>query len=33
MTIAHPRPILATHSGKFHCDEVFAYAVCVWRSA
>lgn len=20
-------PILATHSGKFHCDEVFAYAV------
>ena len=27
MTSAHPRPILATHSGKFHCDEVFAYAV------
>jgi len=22
-----PAPILATHSGKFHCDEVFAYAV------
>jgi uncharacterized UPF0160 family protein len=22
-----PRPILVTHSGKFHCDEVFAYAV------
>jgi uncharacterized UPF0160 family protein len=21
------QPILATHSGKFHCDEVFAYAV------
>jgi uncharacterized UPF0160 family protein len=21
------RPVLATHSGKFHCDEVFAYAV------
>jgi uncharacterized UPF0160 family protein len=21
------KPILATHSGKFHCDEVFAYAV------
>jgi uncharacterized UPF0160 family protein len=27
MNIAHPRPVLATHSGKFHCDEVFAYAV------
>lgn len=27
MTVAHPRPILVTHSGKFHCDEVFAYAV------
>ena len=22
-----PRPLLVTHSGKFHCDEVFAYAV------
>ena len=22
-----PLPILATHNGKFHCDEVFAYAV------
>jgi uncharacterized UPF0160 family protein len=22
-----PLPVLATHSGKFHCDEVFAYAV------
>jgi uncharacterized UPF0160 family protein len=22
-----PTPVLATHSGKFHCDEVFAYAV------
>ncbi len=22
-----PLPILATHGGKFHCDEVFAYAV------
>ncbi len=22
-----PRPFLVTHSGKFHCDEVFAYAV------
>jgi uncharacterized UPF0160 family protein len=22
-----PNPVLATHSGKFHCDEVFAYAV------
>jgi uncharacterized UPF0160 family protein len=21
------RPVLATHSGKFHCDEVFAYVV------
>jgi uncharacterized UPF0160 family protein len=21
------RPVLATHSGKFHCDEVFAYGV------
>ncbi|MCQ8278137.1 MYG1 family protein [Acetobacteraceae bacterium KSS8] len=21
------RPVLVTHSGKFHCDEVFAYAV------
>ena len=21
------KPILVTHSGKFHCDEVFAYAV------
>ena len=20
-------PLLATHSGKFHCDEIFAYAV------
>ncbi len=27
MSIAHPRPVLATHSGKFHCDEIFAYAV------
>ncbi|GLR65435.1 metal-dependent hydrolase [Acidocella aquatica] len=27
MSIAHPHPVLATHSGKFHCDEVFAYAV------
>jgi len=24
---ASPHPVLATHSGKFHCDEVFAYAV------
>ncbi len=24
---AAPLPVLATHSGKFHCDEVFAYAV------
>jgi uncharacterized UPF0160 family protein len=22
-----PNPVLATHSGKFHCDEVFAYVV------
>ena len=22
-----PLPVLATHSGKFHCDEVFAYSV------
>jgi uncharacterized UPF0160 family protein len=27
MTVAQPRPILVTHGGKFHCDEVFAYAV------
>ncbi len=27
MTQAQPRPLLITHSGKFHCDEVFAYAV------
>ncbi|MDB5373654.1 MAG: protein C27H6 [Belnapia sp.] len=27
MTRDQPLPILATHSGKFHCDEVFAYAV------
>ena len=27
MTPDQPLPILATHSGKFHCDEVFAYAV------
>ncbi len=27
MTDSQPHPILATHSGKFHCDEVFAYAV------
>ena len=27
MTRSPPLPILATHSGKFHCDEVFAYAV------
>lgn len=27
MTAAQPRPLLATHSGKFHCDEVFAYGV------
>ena len=24
---ARPAPILVTHGGKFHCDEVFAYAV------
>jgi uncharacterized UPF0160 family protein len=22
-----PHPVLVTHGGKFHCDEVFAYAV------
>ena len=27
MTAAAARPILVTHSGRFHCDEVFAYAV------
>lgn len=27
MTRSPPLPILATHGGKFHCDEVFAYAV------
>ncbi len=27
MTRDKPLPVLATHSGKFHCDEVFAYAV------
>jgi len=27
MTEADSRPILVTHGGKFHCDEVFAYAV------
>ena len=27
MTPDQPPPILATHGGKFHCDEVFAYAV------
>jgi len=27
MTAEQRRPVLATHSGKFHCDEVFAYAV------
>lgn len=27
MTLDPPRLVLATHSGKFHCDEVFAYAV------
>jgi len=27
MTGEPPLPILATHGGKFHCDEVFAYAV------
>ena len=27
MTDTQPLPILATHSGKFHCNELFAYAV------
>jgi uncharacterized UPF0160 family protein len=27
LTSTAPLPVLATHSGKFHCDEVFAYAV------
>jgi uncharacterized UPF0160 family protein len=27
MPTDNARPVLATHSGKFHCDEVFAYAV------
>jgi uncharacterized UPF0160 family protein len=27
MVPATPRPLLVTHGGKFHCDEVFAYAV------
>jgi uncharacterized UPF0160 family protein len=27
MTPSQTLPILVTHSGKFHCDEVFAYAV------
>ncbi|MGE4482701.1 MYG1 family protein [Acidocella sp.] len=26
MSSVPPRPLLVTHSGKFHCDEVFAYA-------
>lgn len=26
MTFDKPLPILATHSGSFHCDDVFAYA-------
>jgi uncharacterized UPF0160 family protein len=27
MSSTQTRPLLVTHSGKFHCDEVFAYAV------
>ena len=27
MTAAKILPVLATHGGKFHCDEVFAYVV------
>jgi uncharacterized UPF0160 family protein len=27
MPTDNARPVLATHNGKFHCDEVFAYAV------
>jgi uncharacterized UPF0160 family protein len=27
MTFAQTAPILVTHSGRFHCDEVFAYAI------
>ncbi len=27
MTAARILPVLATHGGKFHCDEVFAYVV------
>jgi uncharacterized UPF0160 family protein len=27
LTPAAAHPVLATHSGKFHCDEVFAYVV------
>jgi uncharacterized UPF0160 family protein len=27
MTQQTSKPVLATHSGKFHCDEVFGYAV------
>jgi uncharacterized UPF0160 family protein len=27
MTLGLPRPSLLTHDGRFHCDEVFAYAV------
>lgn len=27
MPSGHQPPLLVTHSGKFHCDEVFAYAV------
>jgi uncharacterized UPF0160 family protein len=27
MRPTQPHPLLVTHSGKFHCDEVFAYAV------
>ena len=27
MTLGEPLRVLATHGGKFHCDEVFAYAV------
>jgi uncharacterized UPF0160 family protein len=27
MTFGEPLRVLATHGGKFHCDEVFAYAV------
>lgn len=27
MSVLAPRPTLVTHSGKFHCDEVFGYVV------